>query len=123
MTAAAPSSTSGLNAAQREAVLTVDRPVLVLAGPGTGKTKMLTAKFAHLVLERKIPAERILITTFTRKATQELEDRITRVLQAGGHYSKVKVQNFHSLALDILSKHAPELYGRKPCCEPDMVCS
>lgn len=103
-----------LNDAQREAVLETARPVLVLAGPGTGKTKMLTAKFAHLVLDQGIPAERILITTFTRKATQELEDRITRNLQANGHYSKVHVQNFHSLALDILTRHAPEQYGREP---------
>jgi DNA helicase-2/ATP-dependent DNA helicase PcrA len=103
-----------LNEQQLAAATTVDKPVLVLAGPGTGKTKMLVAKFVHLVLDKGIPAERILITTFTRKATHELEERLTRALQDRGHYSKVEVRNFHSFALDLIRAHTDYPPGREP---------
>lgn len=102
-------SLKDLNEAQRSAVQETSRPVLVLAGPGTGKTKMLVAKFAHLVIEKGIHPDRILITTFTTKATEELQGRIGAALQEAKHYSKVEVQNFHSLCLRILQEFGSEI--------------
>src|ERR1051326_7336854 len=104
-----------LNPAQQNAVHETSRPVLVLAGPGTGKTKMLVAKYAHLVLDKGLDPDRILITTFTTKAAAELEERIGAALEASKHYSKVEVQNFHSLCLRILQEFGSEIgLSREP---------
>jgi DNA helicase II / ATP-dependent DNA helicase PcrA len=108
-----PPPTKALNAAQQAAVATTERPVLVLAGPGTGKTKMLVAKYAHLVLDKGLKPERILITTFTTKATAELEERIGHALAAGKMYSKVEVQNFHSFCLRLLQEFGSEIGLRR----------
>lgn len=107
--------TPDLNAAQKQAVDKIDQPVLVLAGPGTGKTKMLVAKYVHLVLDKKIRPDRILITTFTTKATAELEERIGLALAAAQRYSKVEVQNFHAYCLRLLQEFGSEIgLSREP---------
>lgn len=97
-----------LNAEQVQAVTTTDVPVMVLAGPGTGKTAMMVQKYRHLVTKEGLDPDRILITTFTRKATEELEERIAEALEADGHYSKVTVQNFHSFCLNLLRSYPTE---------------
>ncbi|MFT3992239.1 MAG: UvrD-helicase domain-containing protein [Luteolibacter sp.] len=97
---AASFSFDSLNKAQREAVGSLDGPLLLLAGAGTGKTRTVTCRIAHM-LEKRIPAEEILAVTFTNKAAAEMRERI------GGMVSKkaanaMTVCTFHSLCVRIL---------------------
>src|SRR5687768_7804648 len=104
-----------LNAPQREAVRHVDGPLLVLAGAGSGKTRVITAKIAHLV-EGGTPPERIAAITFTNKAAREMRERASRLLAARGRgdaAAKVAISTFHSLGLSILRSEARAL-GLKP---------
>ena len=106
--AAQPSGLAGLLAGldpdQARAAATVDGPLMVIAGPGSGKTRMLTHRIAHLVRERGVAAEACLAVTFTRKATEELQIRLAALLGRDG--SAVAVHSFHSLGLAILRAHA-----------------
>ncbi len=100
---------SGLNPPQREAVLTTEGPVLMLAGAGTGKTAALTARLAHLVRSRLAWPSEILCVTFTNKAAREMRERV-------GHLIGPAVEGmpwlgtFHSIAARMLRRHA-ELVG------------
>ncbi len=99
----------GLNPPQREAVLTTEGPVLVLAGAGTGKTAALTARLAHLVATRRAWPSEILAVTFTNKAAREMKDRVAR--QLGGVMEGMPwLGTFHSVAAKMLRRHA-ELVG------------
>jgi len=84
-----------LSPAQREVVLAGDGPQLVLAGPGAGKTAVLAARIAFLVLARGVPPERVLALTFTAAAARGLRARLRPALGAGGE--RVAVATFHSL--------------------------
>ncbi len=102
----------GLNPEQREAVLTIDGPVLVLAGAGTGKTRVLTTRIAHiLTLGRARPSE-ILAVTFTNKAAREMKERIGELVGAAVE-GMPWLGTFHSIGARILRRHA-ELVGLKP---------
>ena len=100
----------GLNEAQREAVLTTDGPVLMLAGAGTGKTRALTTRLAHLLITGKAFPNQVLTVTFTNKAAREMRERAETLLQSStqGWW----LGTFHSLALRILRAHA-EAVGLK----------
>jgi uncharacterized protein (TIGR00375 family) len=95
-----------LDADQAAAAEAVDGPVAVIAGPGSGKTRMLTHRIAHLVAERGVPPGACLAVTFTRRATAELRTRLASLLpEAAG----CAVESFHSLGLAILRAHGAEI--------------
>jgi ATP-dependent DNA helicase Rep len=100
-----------LNPPQREAVRRIDVPMLVLAGAGSGTTRVITAKIAHLVAQGTDPA-RILAITFTNKAAREMRERAQALLREGGHEDaarRVTIQTFHALGLSILRAEAKAL--------------
>src|SRR6201999_3692768 len=109
---AAPSYLARLNPEHREAVETLDGPVLVLAGAGTGKTRVLTCRIAHILnLGRARPGE-ILSVTFTNKAAREMKHRVGAMV--GEIVEGMPwLGTFHSIGVKILRRHA-ELVGLKP---------
>ena len=92
-----------LNKQQNEAVKLIGCPVLIFAGAGSGKTRVLTEKIAHLVDEVGIPPEHILSVTFTNKAASELKERILSLIRCD--VSKMTVGTFHSVCASLLRKH------------------
>ncbi|HEY6049055.1 MAG TPA: UvrD-helicase domain-containing protein [Sphingomicrobium sp.] len=107
--ASEPGYLQGLNPPQREAVLTTEGPVLVLAGAGTGKTAALTARLAHLIASRKAWPSQILAVTFTNKAAREMKERVA-ALSGGALEGMPWLGTFHSVAARMLRSHA-ELAG------------
>jgi DNA helicase-2/ATP-dependent DNA helicase PcrA len=101
-----------LNPAQREAVETLDGPVLVLAGAGTGKTKVLTTRLGHLLTTGRAQPGEILSVTFTNKAALEMKNRVSAMLD-GRPVEGWWLGTFHSLAARMLRRHA-ELVGLRP---------
>ncbi|MCW2349754.1 DNA helicase-2/ATP-dependent DNA helicase PcrA [Sphingobium sp. B12D2B] len=104
-----PPYIQGLNAPQREAVLTTEGPVLVLAGAGTGKTAALTARLAHLVATRRAWPSEILCVTFTNKAAREMRERVGRMIGEAVE-GMPWLGTFHSVCAKMLRRHA-ELVG------------
>src|SRR5690606_620219 len=95
-----------LNPPQREAVLHVEGPLLVLAGAGSGKTRVIVEKIAHLVGSGRFPAKRIAAITFTNKSAREMKERVARRLK-GDAGEGLTVCTFHALGLRILQvEHA-----------------
>ena len=72
---------SELNEKQKEAVLYLDGPLLIVAGAGSGKTKVLTSRIAHIINNRKAFPNQILAVTFTNKAASEMKDRVSKILK------------------------------------------
>jgi ATP-dependent DNA helicase Rep len=103
---------SKLNSAQREAAMYLDGPLLVLAGAGSGKTRVITHKIAYLVEECGYAARNIAAITFTNKAANEMRERVGTLLQ-GKNAKGLVVSTFHSLGMNILRAEA-KLLGYKP---------
>ncbi|HTV09346.1 MAG TPA: UvrD-helicase domain-containing protein [Candidatus Aquilonibacter sp.] len=94
---------ANMNPQQREGILSVDGPVLLLAGAGSGKTRVITHRIAYLIQERGINPDNILAVTFTNKAAKEMEERVERIL---GHSTLAKptLATFHSFCVRVLRR-------------------
>lgn len=102
---------AGLNPEQREAVETTEGPVLVLAGAGTGKTRVLTTRLAHILATGRAKPWELLVVTFTNKAAREMRERIGHLIGPSSEGLRW-LGTFHSVAAQILRRHA-ELVGLK----------
>ncbi len=98
---------AGLNPEQRTATEHFEGPLLVLAGAGSGKTRVLTARVCHLIQHHGVPPERILAVTFTNKAAGEMRTRIAGLL--GSEPAGMWVGTFHAIGARMLRRHAPQL--------------
>jgi DNA helicase-2/ATP-dependent DNA helicase PcrA len=94
-----------LNNAQKEAVLYLDGPLLIVAGAGSGKTKVLTSRIAHIIKEKKAFPNQILSVTFTNKAAKEMQTRVSKMLGSAAT-GLSWLGTFHSICAKILRKHA-----------------
>ena len=94
-----------LNPEQRQAVESIDGPVLVLAGAGTGKTRVLTTRFAHILLTGRAAPGQVLAVTFTNKAAREMQERVGAIL--GRPAEGLWLGTFHALCARMLRRHAP----------------
>src|SRR5579872_954452 len=111
VSAALPPYLAELNEAQRCAVDAIDGPVLVLAGAGTGKTRVLTTRLAHVLATRRAFPSQIVAVTFTNKAALEMRERLERMIGAPAAEG-VWLGTFHAIAARILRRHA-ETVGLK----------
>ena len=96
---------NNLNNAQKEAVLYLDGPLLIVAGAGSGKTKVLTSRIAHIIKEKKAFPNQILSVTFTNKAAKEMQNRVSSILNSEA-IGLSWLGTFHSICAKLLRKHA-----------------
>ena len=96
-----------LNPEQRRAVEHFEGPCLVLAGAGSGKTRVLTTRVCQLIMEHGVPPDRILAVTFTNKAAREMRERVVAML--GGEPKGIWMSTFHALGARLMRRHAPVL--------------
>jgi DNA helicase-2/ATP-dependent DNA helicase PcrA len=99
----------GLNPRQREAVEHVEGPLLLLAGAGSGKTRVITHRMAHLMSAHKVPGWAILAVTFTNKASGEMRDRVRALVAPLGESSAPSVATFHSFCVRLLRREGAPL--------------
>ncbi|WP_373711005.1 DNA helicase PcrA [Jeotgalibaca porci] len=102
---------NGMNPKQKEAVLATEGPLLIMAGAGSGKTRVLTHRMAYLLQEKLVNPWNILAITFTNKAAKEMKERVTRLVGTAG--SDMWVSTFHSMCVRILRREAEQIgYSR-----------
>ncbi len=121
-----------LNRAQKEAVDVIEGPVMVIAGPGTGKTQILTLRIANILLKTQINPENILALTFSEAASYQMRERLSKII--GTSAFKVDISTFHSFSNEIIKNysnrkrsffrksllfHGGEHKSRQPCYGPD----
>ena len=99
--------TSDLNIEQKEAVTYTDGPLLIIAGAGTGKTKVITHRIANLIAKKRAKPEQILAVTFTEKAANEMEERVDVLIPYS--YSFVEISTFNSFGEKVLRNYGHEL--------------
>ena len=97
----------GMNPRQEEAVLHTEGPLLVMAGAGSGKTRVLTHRIAYLIEEKEVNPWNILAITFTNKAAKEMKERVNKLLETGGE--DVWVSTFHSMCVRILRRDVDQI--------------
>ncbi len=108
-TAAFNDAYTSLNEAQKRAVDTIEGPVMVIAGPGTGKTQILTLRIANILLKTDVRPENILALTFTESGAKAMRERLYRYI--GQPSYRVAIFTFHAFAQRLINDH-PEAYGR-----------
>ena len=104
-------SLSALNAQQKEAVTTLEGPVMILAGAGSGKTRVIIQRIAHLIQKKQVSPQQILAVTFTNKAADEMRARLQEMLS--GKQQGVHLSTFHALGVSLLRKSIHHLGYRQ----------
>src|ERR1700678_3437178 len=104
----------GLNPRQREAVQHVEGPLLILAGAGSGKTRVITHRIAHLMAVHRIPGWAILAVTFTNKAAGEMRDRVRALLSDVPGAAFPTIATFHSFCVRLLRRDGAPLASIRP---------
>src|SRR5579863_2290341 len=98
-----------LNPAQREAVNNIEGPLLVIAGPGTGKTQLLSLRVANILKKTDVVDQNILCLTFTESAVNEMRDRLNKIIGPSAY--KITINTYHGFGSDLISQYPQYFSG------------